>query len=499
MSVWIPLRSAKRTETGKYGHLGYKCEFDGVGSLAVPLERREEAGTLHWTDIGIGHSQHPYAYPDKYKPTDIYQIEEGIDLGIELVLEQHFDGVESNIWHLNQDIVFALGLLREGDVWVCPDEGYPPVAQLKRNPDSSLASLEIRAEHLRDYLAARQLAVKLVSYRSRLEITDDASHITWPDGRRREETEAERFETRVTPIHEGGMPYGEEAAVFHVWRTDVDTDSDVPTIGPERPDSTDGRSWRVSRRGRKLYRVEGEVWSEEWIEPASSSPRVRRDRVPSACSFIVDASGSRVSADQLDDEDIGRWLWFHPQVINSLLERRSSHLSWYTRETGGIQVKPGSTVHFGINSKDLLTVYAYDIARSPDWQQRIWMAFNASPDGGVSEELLMSQVKASPADTTASEELLSAAINELDESFSARWKINIFRSHEETNQILGKIHRFRAVDSGGLLALAKDIVRVTADRMDSRGMQKIVPLAKDERRGSLKSLEKSIATLVPSG
>jgi len=32
-----------------------------------------------------------------------------------------------------------------------------------------------------------------------------------------------------------------------------------------------------------------------------------------------------------------------------------------------------------------------DIAYLPEWQQRIWSAFNVSPEGGVSDELLASQ------------------------------------------------------------------------------------------------------------
>lgn len=37
-AVWIPLRSVNKIESkGKYGYLGYKEEFFGAGSLAVPL------------------------------------------------------------------------------------------------------------------------------------------------------------------------------------------------------------------------------------------------------------------------------------------------------------------------------------------------------------------------------------------------------------------------------------------------------------------------------
>jgi hypothetical protein len=41
----------------------------------------------------------------------------------------------------------------------------------------------------------------------------------------------------------------------------------------------------------------------------------------------------------------------------------------------------------------LVTVYAYDIAKLPLWQQRVWSGFNVTPEGAVSSELLAAQMK----------------------------------------------------------------------------------------------------------
>ena len=61
--------------------------------------------------------------------------------------------------------------------------------------------------------------------------------------------------------------------------------------------------------------------------------------------------------------------------------------------------------------------------------------------------------------------------------------------------IAAKCHRFRALDKSGLLELAKDLTRITAGDIDSKALQEIVPLLPDEKRGSLKSLERVIAKL----
>jgi hypothetical protein len=267
-------------------------------------------------------------------------------------------------------------------------------------------------------------------------------------------------------------------------------------MGTPNDANVQSNNWTTKSEGRKLCHVEGEFWRDEWVEPASKSTRVRGDHVPSNVSFVVSASGEWASADKLKDEDVGRWLWFSPQLVNTILTRRGSSLIWYTQETGSIECIPGYRVHFGLNERDLITVYAYDIARLPEWQRRIWAAFNVTPDGGVSRELLSSQVEARPAHTKAPEGFLERGLEELNAAFLARWGRLLIREHESTSEILTRVHRFRAIDEAGLLALAKDLARLTADSFDIGLMHEIVPPQKGERPGSLKSLERVLATLI---
>lgn len=83
--------------------------------------------------------------------------------------------------------------------------------------------------------------------------------------------------------------------------------------------------------------------------------------------------------------DIGRWLWFRASVVNELLNSRGFKLEWYTAETGAIKSTSGLKTHFGINSSDLITVYAYDIARLASWEQHVWAGHNVAPEGKVSK------------------------------------------------------------------------------------------------------------------
>jgi len=87
-------------------------------------------------------------------------------------------------------------------------------------------------------------------------------------------------------------------------------------------------------------------------------------------------------------------------------------------------------------------------------------------------------------------------MNGLDEAFTNRIGEPLFRSHPSTKELMAAAHRFRAVEEGGFLALAKDLVRLTADRIDASALQKIVPPPGKEKWGSLKSLEKYLGTLM---
>ena len=159
-AVWIPLRAIHRIEEiGRPGHAGYKSEFYGVGTLAVSIENKREAEKLGWMDVGINHQHSGYVEEGKYIPADIYQDYRDEFSGVHLVLEQRGNSAEHSEWHLHQDLVITLGLKREADIWVRPDEGYVEVARLSKREDGSPSLLEVRASHLRDYLCARGMAL----------------------------------------------------------------------------------------------------------------------------------------------------------------------------------------------------------------------------------------------------------------------------------------------------------------------------------------------------
>jgi len=493
-TAWIPLRASNPIcKEGKWGHLGSKEEFFGSGTLAVPVDLKDKALTLGWMDIGISRDHCAWMDGWRYVPADIFEYDNGEQIGIPLVLVQHLTSAEHPVWHLHQDFVIALELMRNGDHWVCPNEGYTEVARLHRHPDGRPFKLEAKAEFLLDYLCARNMGLVVTAYWNRQETIEDTTHIKWDENPKHEVIKDARWEGQVYEIHEGGKPFGAEAAVFHVSRIDVDSGDDVPTFDFPTDDVIKSKSWSYKYTGRKLFVVEGKYWHDEWIAPGKYSPRIRRDEIPSLIFFITDLAGTRESKETLIKES--RWLWFRADAMNTLTGYRGGHLKWYTQDTGSISCSPNDDVHFGVNSIGLINVYAKDIALLPDWQQRIWAGFNVTPEGGVSKELFSSQMEAIPAETVAPEVRLIEALLHMDEIFHNRRGQTLLRQHPERQDIQRQIHRFRSIDRKGLFALAKDIARLTADSVDIEALQKITVPPKGENWGTLKSLEKVIATV----
>jgi hypothetical protein len=297
VQTWIPLRSFMRKSEGKYGYLGHTEDFLGAVSVAVPLENRSSIEPISWGDGRLTNNHGSYAFSDgRYATADSFQIEDGVNSGVHLVLEQR-NPLGERIWHLNQDFVFALGLIEEDDGWVSSNENFDRVVRRERKEDGTVGAIYVRADFLRDYLAARGMALRVLLYRQRTSIEQNSDHIRWASNPWFDNSFDGRFEGRTTRIHPGGEPEGATMAVFHISRNDVDEGADIPEMGPETDEGTDSTSRTIRRTGPVYARIEGQFWRNEWIEPAANSPRVRGDHIPSIATFIVDNAGTRMSAD----------------------------------------------------------------------------------------------------------------------------------------------------------------------------------------------------------
>ena len=488
--VWIPLRACQyMIKEGEYGYKGYKSELLCLGSVLLPIEVEDDAKNIDWSSLGLIYSQGSYIEENKYYPADHFFDDRDNLSGILPIIVQNSMDKFSSPWLLNQDIMVALKLRKEEDIWICPENGYEEAIRIKRNNEGEEELLEIKANYLKDYLCARNMFLYITSYFERKMIIDDISNIAWNEGEDRYYSDYERWESHITPIHEGGHPFGKSTMVFQVERTDVNNDEDIPSLSaPPSEENTKGYSWEKTFDGRKLFYVSGELWFNELILPGQSSPIVRRDKIPSTNYFIIDALNNKLNGDMLDDS--GKWLWFKPDVILELSQQRYFSLEFYSKDTGSVSCFNGYSVHFGINDLGLVNVFAKDIGILPDWQQKIWAGYNIAPDGGVSKELIAVQVHIKPPESNAPESFIENGINYINSLAQEKLGITIFKKHTEFSNIAKRTHRFRSLDLPGFYSLAKDIARLSADSLDTESMKRVLKSPNKDTSRSIKTLEK---------
>ncbi|MBU9166624.1 hypothetical protein [Burkholderia gladioli] len=491
-ATWVPLRASHADEKGEVREVGYINEYFGCGSVAFPPENHEIAERLSWSDIGIGHNVQPYAYDDgHYSPIDQYQYNDKEPIGVELVFEYPQPVIGGTQWILNPDLVVALHLIKQGSEWVRPEEDFVVVAREVVDDKGKYRLIEIKREFLMDYLAARNLSLRLSYYRQRVEnvaMLEGSAYDNWAD--REEERDGGKFKLRVRKLED---VFGGGWAIFRAWRTDIDEDDDAPVMGPESDDNTDYETGHGHHDGFGGMRVEGEFWRDEWIRHQGQSVRVRGDADKNLPHFIVETDGTRAASSDLNNEDVGRWLWFRSSIVSELLGHRGFSLEWYTADTGGIHSTSGYVTHFGINSSDLVTVYAHDAARVAPWEQHVWAAHNVVPDGKVSNELLSAQVKAQVAPTHAVETLLFKSMRLLEGGFRENFGVGLYTHDIDDVEIMQHISRFASKDDASLLRLAKELVRVFSDRLDVRALRKLSTHADKDKLGSNKLLQDVLA------
>ena len=411
-----------------------------------------------------------------------------------MVIPQETNSKHPVVWHLDQDFVVGLGLLREEDTWVRPSEGYLTVARLSRDQSGDPNLLEVRCDHLRDYLRARGMSLYLVTYRSRIEVRADQGDVEWEHSPVVDENDEGRWEGRIDEIHEGGMPFGSKSAHLRISYKNLDSSDDVPELSLPSDENMEVESSDRQSTGRRLFHISGEFWKNEVIFAGESSERVLGERPGSNVEFIIDAAGNRKTGQQLIHAR--SWLWFDPSAIRTILNRRGTSLHWYTRDTGKICLIPDVGVHFGVNELGFVNVYAKDIGELASWQQRFWAGFNIGPDGGVSSELLDSQVRAEPADSRAPEAQLRSAYESANEAFTKLTGDPLFRQHQIIDQLFGQSHRFRAIDRSGLFELTKDLCRLTVESLNVSGLRSLKPSPDGSHVGSIKQLQYAIETRI---
>ena len=471
--TWIPLMINESLSEGVSGKPGHRKQYTSIECLIVPLKSRGEFAHIRWQTISRNLPHSGWANEDRFiAPHEFTNDDDEEPIATYPVLTQRFDTGEAPVWHILQEIELSLGLLRKGDVWVRPIEDYIDVIRLRRDTENRPVSMEIRSEHLRDYLAARHSALLIGGFASREATEVKFNHITWEDKRASRDFDGGNWEGCITEIQSAG-PRGVKV---RIWRESVDPTDDVPVM-PHCLDEPSPHSdtTEFGGDGDALEFAQGRIWWTEWVEPAEKSPRVRDDDVEALVPFIVsNQGGPKLSGERLYEHR--GWLCFRNTVIRDLLSRPKNFFKWHTHDTGSIGPSCVTEIHFGINELRHVNVAAYHMARLPEWVQRIWVAHNIAPEGGLSPELHMSQNLAEPARSRPPETVIITAIKAVQSATSEAFAQPLLNNLPDPSVIIQTIHRFQGDSFEQTCHLAKEISRHIVEKLDQAVIDKQLSL-----------------------
>ncbi|WP_202743959.1 hypothetical protein [Acinetobacter calcoaceticus] len=161
-ATWISLKASKNDEQGNVENIGYTSDFFSCSSIAFFSEKRLIADQLSWRELGCEHEVLPSIDNDgHYSSIEQFEMKDVGPIGIHLVFDYPQPVVGGRRWILNPDLIVALGLIKDGNNWVRPEEDFVIVAREVFDCNSNHVLIEIKREFLIDYLAARNLSLRL--------------------------------------------------------------------------------------------------------------------------------------------------------------------------------------------------------------------------------------------------------------------------------------------------------------------------------------------------
>lgn len=455
-STWTPLWAYEIEKSGDEFTEYYHEEIFRIRTLLAPLENKERLVHAPWRNMD---TDQVYACVDKgnyCKPGEYcFDSSNGESAGEYAVFNFYVHGAKQNEPVLNQDLIMALHLVRDGDEWLRPEEANAVVIRQVRKEDA-IVRIEILTEVLKDYLCARNMGLYIEEFRHRQEHTSEVVSYPWSS----KGTIVERYV-------ENGQ---------YVWK-----------------------GWLF--RQESYNRVEGQLWKQHWVNPACCSSRIWGDEEESI-EFIVASDGTRHTISSLDDDRYGAiYLFFDAHIISRLRERNIS-VEWISRDVLDVSFTGHSAVRCGLSKNGHVFAIAADIARLELWAQRIWERENINPEDRSEyqgHELFRNQMCNEFLSGEAPEVRLPLVLNKLNDVFKKRVGFDLWKKIDEYENPVCKSSRLISVDEHGLLTLAKYLQKSLCERIDSAVLKRYINNdATTKELPSIEVLEKAIEKIDPS-
>ena len=493
--AWIPIYGFKYgAKNLKFPKIDHYEEFQEFRGAVIFDKYKPVAEKITSWDTWSNDEYYPF-YSSDYPYLEAHQFGESDEnpIGFRLVVSQFLSNDVPAQVHLYQDFVIAYHLIFKDGVWVSPRNDNEKVVRYFFNPNKEVERVELKASYLKDYLAVRGASYRLYYYTGRQFVQRNKPQFDWDEEKIIAELPNDRCSAHIEFVNKFGERPFTSAVVVETHRHDINFREDIPNFS-EKSDSGISSSSKTTVDTNKAdrYFAYGRMWRGEWISPADSVRLIGNSKQDEDLYVYTSNTEKKVNLRYLRSEDVGQYLWFKPDVIGLLSSNRNGKIRWSGSNLGRFYYSIDSKVDFGVNSLGLITVYACDIARLLQWERRIWVSQNCLPEGGLCEELLEFQQECKQPETSSPERNLVLTIDKVNRSFRERFNKPFLLPRDEMYNIIQKIHRFRAINEDGLLALARDLFKYVVEWISESNLRQILK-QENPKMKTLKMLEQFLS------
>ena len=477
---WLPVYSYTEEKNDlKTFQDGYKSEVTILRGVLIKPNQEKYISLLNYNDILHYQNEERWLSRDyKYFKTDDFSPEEKKIKGEFLVFKRLHPTTHEMEILISYDFINALGLYKINNNYCNPLRNDEIVVKTEWDNVHHTFSVLIKKEYLMDYLSARKMSMLFEVFIER----QYKSLTSLPITNFNENTSNYCYELYSSQTLPNGMRPNESAMVIKAVYNDVNPNIDVPVF--DRENMTVTNEELKTPNGPIINNYFANFRKFFVLENNNYSEIIWHDKSKAIFDYYIDNSNKKVITKKLEDKI--QFLWFKPDVIKKLLEEKYTSIKWRTANIATIYFG-NDYFDIGLNKEGLVNVFITDVIKLDSYYQRIWHAYNCSPSGGVSNELLAVEIACKTVNTTAPEELLDYAIEELNSSYNKKYGEYVFKQ-SDSKLSKSKINRFVSISKSDCFTLCKNLNIYVTERFDLEVLKKQTSNA-DKKLGSLKRLE----------
>ena len=488
---WIPIYGFKYGEERlKFPQIGHYEEFQEFRGAVINEENQSLAEEIKswetWSnDEAYEYDSDDYPYPYSHQ----FNCLNDRPIGFRLVVSQFLSNDFPAQVHLHQDFIVAYNLIFDGKGWIRPKKHNEKVVRYIFDENQEVVRIEVKATLLKDYLSIRGALYRLYYYSGRRFVQKDKPNFDWEE----EKTISKLPNDRCTAYVEHTDFRGERISASSIKsessNNDENTKVEMPNVGNDivaNAGSDSAKTGDVSTSNR--YFAYCRMWRGEWVWPNDTPRNWNASKQSENTLDLKTDAGGRLKQGVSNSDETLPYRWFQPQAIHNLLLERNARIDWRDATCGTLKYGSHSEVAFELTEDGLINVPAKDIARLSRRENRKWIA-HACDSGELKHgQHRMSRQMLEQVHTGIPEYNLTLAIEQVNQSFIQRFRMPLLLPRDEMHNVISRVHRFRAVDEDGLLALARDMTKYVLEWISPSNLHSIIKI-KIPKHKTLKMLK----------